>query len=150
MVIRNREEILLALFNLIRNTVGPTQIIHSQEAEFFSNLNLFYQKFTQEIQTIFEATLAPEIFQHSDQELVYKLIFILVTHWSDLTTQLEQRSHSLHTMLFFNTSYEHQLFLKQDIQHHLQQRLDIAISTDTTIEELRKSAANYDLIITNL
>ncbi|EOL42246.1 helix-turn-helix domain-containing protein [Enterococcus phoeniculicola] len=148
--IKNREEIILSLFNIIKNTVGPTKILYSPEEEFFSSLSLFYQKFTGEVKRIFEECIELKQTHKREYSFVYKLIFQLITLWPDMNEQIEQNVPSLNTVLFFNTSYGHQQFLKYDIQNHLQQRLNLTLSTDKSLEELQKNSQNYELIISNI
>ena len=151
LTVENKNDLLLYLYNATTYVWGPATILYNPNEEFFSQLNNYYSSFTQRICTIIKESLMKEqLAIYLDASVINKYLFMLVTSWISLSEQLETIAPKVKTGLFFNTSYEHSLFLKNDLQFHLGFRLDIHSLNHLTLSEVCHSANNYDLLVTDL
>ncbi len=151
LVFENKNELLLYLYDATTYIWGPATILYNSNEEFFSQLNNYYTSFTQRIRVIIKDSLTKKPLDiYLDPSVINKYLFMLVTSWSSLPEQLEKIAPKIKTGLFFNTSYEHSLFLKNDIQFHLGFRLDLHSLNKLTLYDMRQSARHYDLLITDL
>lgn len=151
LTVENKNDLLLYLYNATTYVWGPATILYNPNEEFFRQLNNYYTSFTQRICIMIKESLTKEpLAIYLDSSVINKYLFMLITSWISLSEQLETIAPKVKTGLFFNTSYEHNLFLKNDLQYHLGFRLDIHSLNHLTLSEVCHSANNYDLLVTDL
>ncbi|MGV1139906.1 hypothetical protein ACV6EA_12345 [Enterococcus hirae] len=150
LTIQNKEKMLLYLYNATTYIWGPTKILYNPNEEFFVNLNNYYDAFTQRIKKLHSAIIDNELPIYYDETVLDQLLFMLVTAWDSLSLQLENNVPIVKVALFVNTSYEHTIFLRDDLQYHLKNRLIIDIPNSKTITDFTGFCQDYDMIITNL
>ena len=151
LILSNKEELMLYLYNATTYIWGPAKILYNPNEEFFINLNNYYEGFTQRVKEIVSRYfLNSDLPIYVDDSVINRLLFMVVTSWDSLSDQLEQKSPTIKTGLFFNTSYEHCNFLKEDIMYHLKTRVNVDLIDATSLTSVRERMCKYDLLITNL
>lgn len=147
----NRSYVLIYLYNATTYIWGPTKILYNPNEEFFTSLNNYYEKFTNQIHDIIlDIFSQKDLPIFVDESVVNQFMFMLITSWESLPSQLEEKAPTIRVGLFLNTSYEHCKFLQQDITYHLNPRLNIEIIQSTSLNTLRENCGNYDLLLTNI
>ncbi|MGX7131815.1 helix-turn-helix domain-containing protein [Enterococcus songbeiensis] len=151
LILSNKEELILYLYNATTYIWGPAKILYNLDEEFFIDLNNYYDGFTQRIRPMVICHfLNKNLPIFIDDSVISRLLFMIVTSWNSLSDQLEKKCPTIRTGLFFNTSYEHCNFLKEDLMYHLKTRVDVNLIDATTLSSVKAEMSNYDLLITNL
>ncbi|MFT8430258.1 MAG: transcriptional antiterminator, partial [Lacticaseibacillus paracasei] len=151
LVLINKDELLLLLYNATSYTWTSAKILHNPSEDFFVNLNHYHEGFARRIKKELVACLNREQLDiYLDDSVINQLLFMLVTAWKGLMDQLEASAPRVKAGIFFNTSFEHSQFLLNDISYHLKSRLDMTLITAKTISELRQQCQHVDMLITNL
>ena len=151
MVLPNKDEVLLLLYNATSYTWTSAKILHNPSEDFFVNLNNYHAGFASRIKKELVACLNNENLDiYLDDSVINQLLFMLVTSWKGLMDQLEAKAPRIKAGIFFNTSFEHSQFLLNDMSYHLKSRLDMTVIAAKTITELRKQCQHFDMLITNL
>ena len=151
LVLINKDELLLLLYNATSYTWTSAKILHNPSEDFFVNLNHYHEGFARRIKKELVACLNREQLDiYLDDSVINQLLFMLVTAWKGLMDQLEASAPRVKAGIFFNTSFEHSQFLLNDISYHLKSRLDMTLITAKTITELRQQCQHVDMLITNL
>jgi AraC-like DNA-binding protein len=149
--LENKSKVKLALYNELIQNYGPTKILYQLSDEFFIHLNHYYESFIFRVKVVLKVNLTKNNLPiYFDDTVLNHLLFKLVIAWQDLSLQLTALEPKITAALFFNTSFDHTMFLQQEILYYLKDRVEITLLTAKSIAEIDQSKQQFDMIITNL
>lgn len=86
---------------------------------------------------------------HKNEAYFYEYLYILVTHWDGFYKRLIQDSNPCRIGLFFNSDYEHMVYMKDDLEFQFGDKVRVAILNIMTLNELPKHIKDMDVLIVN-
>lgn len=151
LILLQKGPILLDLYNATSYINGSTKVLYDPDEEFLANLNQYYEKFIGRTKQKLAYFLTRQpLKMYLDDSVIDSLLFMLITSWDHLQKQLERKAPRVKAGVFFNSSWEHNRFVLDDLSYHLKSRLDLQLVFASTIKDLYSVCSGYDLLITNL
>lgn len=145
----NQDELVLNLYNLDSLYYGKTYILYDKYQSFLESVTHDYSDFYQFIQN--EINLDPYIKKKNwSQDAINSFFYMLITHWPDLANEIEKSIKVFSVGVFFSSDIEHTKMLYDQLSHLFQDRLNFTIINALTVNELKKQAKNYDILLTDL
>lgn len=147
--LKNKEQLVLNLYNLDTLYYGNSYILYNRFQVFIELSTHDYSNFYQFIKNEINHNL-PIKNKNWSQDAINNFFYMLITHWSDLAHGIEKKIKIFSVGLFFNTDIEHMKMLEYQLSYFFKNRLTFTIINALTVNELKKSLRNYDILLTNL
>lgn len=119
---------------------------------FFDKHHQFIQQMKKKIPELI-CFLTSEFYFYFKKMEEYELnsyLYLLLTHWIELTSIIEKKKNKIKISLIFDTDIEHISMLRHDISFRLYNQCIIDIPPLSELEHTTYLSNNYDLVITNI
>lgn len=143
----NADVLVLHLFNTSELKQTIPSILYDKHKEFVDESTSYNTDFINYVNK--ELTQLKED-PYGEEENIFSLCYILITHWKNLAIQLKQNSLKLKVGLFFDSDLEHMYFIKDSLNEKLNHILKIVPLDFLTNKELKSASKKFDFIITNI
>lgn len=147
--LKNKEELILNLFNLDSLYYGKSYILYNRYQAFIELSTHDYSNFYKFIKREIKKN-APIKNKNWSNDKINNVFYILITHWTDLAHEIEKKIKIFSVGLFFNTDIEHITMIKDQLSYFFENKLTFTIIDDLSINSMKKNARNYDILLTNL
>lgn len=145
----NQDELVLNLYNLDSLYYGKSYILYDRYQAFIESITHDYSNFYQFIKS--EINLDPYIKKKNwSQDAINVFFYMLITHWPDLANEIEKNLEIFSVGLFFSSDIEHTQMIHDQLSYLFHNRLHFSIINVLTLNDLKKKAKNYDIILTDL
>lgn len=147
--LENKDELVLDLYNMDALYYGNSYILYNRYQAYIESITHDYSNFYHFIKK--EVNQNPFIKKKKwSQDAINNFFYMLITHWPDLAHGIEKSIPVFSGALFFDTDTEHVKMLQDRLSYFFQDRLNFTILESLTLSELKKSATQYDMLLTNL
>lgn len=148
--VTNQAFLELKLYNLMRvaERISITPYVIYPNRKIFLMFNKVIPKNILDSARDVYAQSFKEINQKNDAYF-YEFLYILVTHWEGFYGKLREKAQICKIALFFNSDYEHMIYMKNDLEFQHHQKVKIDILSIREVKELIELRDRYDLFITN-
>ncbi|MDZ5759248.1 helix-turn-helix domain-containing protein [Carnobacterium maltaromaticum] len=142
-----RDTLVKDLFNVVYLQYGIVYILFNKHKYFFKKVLKDNKKASSSIRGACEDAFADKKF---DENKIYSIAYVLVTHWEDMLSNLNRELPKIQIGLFFDTDLEYMDLLKKQLQYFFKDKVEIQIMNDLTFASFRENTAHYDFVLTNI
>lgn len=143
----NTDDLVLHLFNTSELKQTFTSILYDKNKEFVDEATLYNTEFIDYVKNEVQQLKNDP---NGEEENIFSLCYILITHWKNLAIQLKKSSFKLKVGLFFDSDLEHMYFINDSLNEELNHILDIVPLDFLTSKELKVTSKEFDFIITTI
>lgn len=145
--LNNPDDLVFHLFNTSELKQKFTSILYDKNKEFVDAATLYNTEF---INYVKNELIQLKNDPYGEEENIFSLCYILITHWKNLAIQLKKNSFKLKVGLFFDSDLEHMYFINDSLNEELNHILEIVPLDLLTNKELKAASKNFDFIITTI
>lgn len=144
--IKNREYMIINIFNIVRMTYSPTFILYDRNLDFLEHLKKTEAKIYTQVDAMFD-----EIFEDS-LSLVQKheILYIILSHWSGLLDSLHQQITTVNVAICVDRDYELATLIYKDILSSFPYGVSVEIIDAFSKNQLMNDLNRYQILITTI
>lgn len=143
----NTDDLVFHLFNTSELKQTFSSILYDKNKEFVNEATLYNREFINYVKNEIQYLKNDP---HGEEENIFTLCYILITHWKNLAIHLKKNVPKLKAGLFFDSDLEHMYFIKDSLNEELNHILEIVPLDSLTNKELKMTSKNFDFIITTI
>lgn len=139
------DKILVDLCNVSNLQIGPPYILYDSQSIFIREASKFNSSFIQSLQDLFGT-----VYPHLKTHVLHTYIYILITHWPKLLSELRKNAEKLAISLVFDSDSEHLDMIKELIQTIFPHKFSVTVIN--TFENLTQlpTIVSDEIIVTNI
>ncbi|MEG2752696.1 MAG: helix-turn-helix domain-containing protein [Carnobacterium sp.] len=143
--IKNREHLVLSLYNEYAMQYGKNFILYDFSKEFTLSLEKLFPNVT----LILKKMLRPLSLTGEEWE-IFQYIYLFATHCESFFNIIRTREKKVKIALFSTNDLEYLKFLKEEIYLKFSYHFEVEILNDYSIKDFKLKEYDFDIVITNI